>query len=276
MSGEKAKSCRMNKIGSKVLGFISGQTTSSNILAIAVIVGSIVIAGAIVWGVKSTQNYLSNLGKNILALRAPQPQQPPQQPQPPPQPPPPPDVVDLSQVSEPPQYRIKGNPKAKVTIIEYSEFQCPFCGRFTRETLPQIEKTYGDKVKIVFKHLPLPFHQYAQKAAEAVECAGKIGGAKAFWALHDKLFYEGQPTGRLDVPSLKEFAKQVGLDYNKFSQCLDSGEMAGIVAKDLEESQRLGVRGTPTFFVNGKVIRGALPFEIFKQVIDQELQALGG
>ncbi|MCS7214338.1 MAG: DsbA family protein [Candidatus Calescibacterium sp.] len=261
-----------------IKNLMSGQA-SSNFLAISVLVSAIIVAGSIVWGVKSLQDYFSNLGRNILGMRPPQAQQPqqPQPPQPPAQPPAPPpaDVVDLSQVAEVPPYRVKGNPKAKVTIIEYSEFQCPFCGRFVRDTLPQIEKTYGDKVKIVFKHLPLPFHQYAQKAAEAVECAGKIGGAKAFWALHDKLFYEGQPTGRLDIASLKEFAKQVGLDEKKFSQCLDTGEMAGVVAKDLEESQRLGVRGTPTFFVNGKVVRGALPFEIFKQIIDQELQAGG-
>lgn len=250
---------------------LHGQA-SSNILAISILVSSIIVAGSIVWGVKSIQDYFSNLGRNILGMRPPQMQQPQQPQQPPPPPPPQADVIDLSQVSEAPAYRVKGSSKAKVTIIEYSDFQCPFCARFVRETLSQIEKTYGDKVKIVFKHLPLPFHQYAQKAAEAAECAGKIAGAKGFWALHDKLFYEGQPTGRLDINSLKEFAKQVGLDEKKFSQCLDTGEMAGVVSKDMEESQRLGVRGTPTFFVNGKAIRGALPFDVFKQVIDQELQ----
>lgn len=258
----------------KIKTSVHGQA-SSNVLAISILISSIIVAGSIVWGVKSIQEYFSNLGRNILGMRPPQaqPQQPqqPQQPNPPP-PPPQADTVDLSQISEPPSYRVKGSPKAKVKIIEYSDFQCPFCARFVRETLTQIEKTYGDKIQVVFKHLPLPFHQYAQKAAEAAECAGKIGGAKGFWALHDKMFYEGQPSGRLDINSLKEFAKQIGIDEKKFSQCIDTGEMAGVVSKDVEESQRLGVRGTPTFFVNGKAIRGALPFEVFKQVIDQELQ----
>jgi protein-disulfide isomerase len=181
----------------------------------------------------------------------------------------------MSQIAPPPPYRIKGDPNAKVTIVEYSDFQCPFCGRWARDTLPQILQTYGDKVKIVFKHLPLPFHQFAQKAAEAAECAGKIGGAKAFWAMHDKLFQVGLPQGRLDVASLKQFAKEIGLDEKRFSQCLDTGETAQIVMEDMNESQRLGIRGTPTFFINGIPVRGALPFESFKQVIDQELQRGG-
>lgn len=248
----------------------SGQA-SSNILAVSVLISSIIVAGSIVWGVKSIQNYFSNLGRNILGMRPTRQAQPARQPQPP-QRQPPTDVVDTSQIAEVPSYRIKGNPKAKVTIIEYSDFQCPFCARFARDTFGKIQKTYGDKVKFVFKHLPLPFHQYAQKAAEAAECAGKLGGAKAFWALHDKLFLEGNPTGRLDVESLKQFAKQIGLNEKRFSQCLDSGETANLVAKDLQEAQRLGVRGTPTFFINGRVVRGALPFEVFKQIIDQELQ----
>ncbi len=253
---------------------LKGQA-SSNFLAISILVGSLIVAGSIVWGIKSFQNYITNLGRNLLApqqaARVPQPQQPQQAPQPQPQDVPELPQIDVSQIAQAPDYRVKGKKDAKVTIVEYSDFQCPFCARFTRDTLPQIIAQYGDKVKIVFKHLPLPFHQFAQKAAEATECAGKLGGAKAFWAMHDKLFLEGQPTGRLDILSIKQFAKEIGLDEKKFSQCLDSGEMAGVVARDLEESQRLGVRGTPTFFVNGKVIRGALPFEAFKQVIDQEL-----
>lgn len=247
---------------------------SSNLLAISVLVGAVIVAGSIVWGVKSLQKRLEDVAKaDGREVRVPQVQQP--QPPSPPPPSPPPDEIDVSLISEPPSYRVKGNPKAKVTIVEYSEFQCPFCGRFARETMPQIEKNYGGKVKIVFKHFPLPFHQYAQKAAEATECAGKLGGAKAFWSLHDKIFYEGQPTGRLDINSLKEFAKQIGLDERKFSRCLDTGETAELVAKDAEEAQRLGVRGTPTFFINRRVVRGALPFEFFKQIIDQELQEEG-
>ena len=250
-------------------------------LAVSILVGSVVVAGSIIWATRSIQSYFNNLGSNIAknvfgGAPGQQPQRQPQQPTPPEgQQPPEAERIDMSQIAPPPPYRIKGDPKAKITIVEYSDFQCPFCGRWARDTYPQILQTYGDKVKIVFKHLPLPFHQFAQKAAEAAECAGKIGGAKAFWAMHDKLFQVGQLQGRLDIASLKQFAKEIGLDEKRFSQCLDTGETAQIVMQDMNESQRLGVRGTPTFFINGVPVRGALPFEAFKQVIDQELQRGG-
>jgi protein-disulfide isomerase len=251
-------------------------------VGIAMLVGSIIIAGSIVWATKSIQNYFTNLGKNIVGSiggpqrpQAPSAQRagaenPPPQPQ---QPLPEADQIDVSQISPAPSYRVKGADNAPVTIVEYSDFQCPFCGRFARDTLTQIDSEYiqKGKVKMVFKHLPLPFHQYAQKAAEAAECAGKIGGKKAFWAMHDKLFYEGLPRNQLDINSLKRFAREIGLDAKKFESCLDSGETAQIVAQDMSESQRLGVRGTPTFFVNGKAIRGALPYDVFKSIIEQEL-----
>lgn len=259
----------------------SGQL-ESKFLGVAILVSSVIVAGSIIWATKSFQNYIGNLGSNIARNvfgrapgtppgQQPQPQPTAQQPQLPPEA----DKIDMSQISEPPPYRVKGGKNAKVVIVEYSDFQCPFCGRFARDTLPQIIQQYGDKVKVVFKHLPLPFHNYAQKAAEAAECAGKIGGPKAFWAMHDKMFFEGQIQGRLDVTSLKQFAKEIGLDEKRFSQCLDSGETANIISQDISESQRLGVRGTPTFFINGKVVRGALPFDVFKQIIDQELQSGG-
>ncbi len=256
---------------------VKGQA-ERKFLAVSILVGSVVVAGSIIWATRSIQSYFNNLGANIArnvfgAAPGQEPQRQPQQPPTPPQgqQPPEPERIDMSQIAPPPPYRIKGNPNAKITIVEYSDFQCPFCGRWARDTYPQILQTYGDKVKIVFKHLPLPFHQFAQKAAEAAECAGKIGGAKAFWAMHDKLFQVGQPQGRLDIASLKQFAKEIGLDEKRFSQCIDTGETAQIVMQDTDESQRLGVRGTPTFFINGIPVRGALPFEAFKQVIDQEL-----
>ena len=259
---------------------VKGQA-EGKFLAVSILVGSVVVAGSIIWATRSIQSYFNNLGTNIArnvfgGAPGQEPQRQPQQPPPPqPQQPPEPERIDMDEIASPPPYRIKGNPNAKVTIVEYSDFQCPFCARWARDTYPQILQTYGDKVKIVFKHLPLPFHQFAQKAAEAAECAGKIGGAKAFWAMHDKLFQVGQPQGRLDIASLKQFAKEIGLDEKRFSQCIDTGETAQIVMQDMNESQRLGVRGTPTFFINGVPVRGALPFEAFKQVIDQELQRGG-
>ena len=259
---------------------LKGQV-EAKFVGIAMLVSSIIIAGSIVWATKSIQNYFTNLGRNIVGAmggagaRAPQPPSPQRAGNNNPQRPPMPNLqqIDMNQVAQPPSYRVKGKADAPVTVIEYSDFQCPFCGRFTRNTLPQIDREYiqKGKVKFVFKHLPLPFHQHAQKAAEAAECAGKIGGRKAFWAMHDKLFYEGQPRGQLDINSLKRFAREIGLDMKRFERCLDTGETAQIVRRDYQEAQRLGVRGTPTFFINGKIVRGALPYDVFKNVIDQEL-----
>ncbi len=174
-------------------------------------------------------------------------------------------VVDMKKlVDDDPVF---GDPKAPVTIIEFSDFQCPFCGRFYTQTLPQIKKDYIDtgKVKLVYRDLPLPFHEFAQKAAEAGECADEQG---KFEEMHDKIF-DNQAS--LSVDNLKIWAQQIGLDANKFNSCLDSGQMAAEVAKDLADANAVGASGTPTFFINGKRLVGAQPFAAFKTVIDQEL-----
>ena len=160
----------------------------------------------------------------------------------------------------------KGSDDAPVIMIEFSDFQCPFCARFWRDTLPQIEREYIEtgKVKFVYRDYPLGFHQYAQKAAEAAECADEQG---KFWEYHDKLF----ETGALDIISLKQHAVELGLDTEKFNSCLDSGEMAAEVQKDFQDGQAAGVTGTPAFFINGQLVSGAQPFSVFKQVMDSEL-----
>lgn len=161
----------------------------------------------------------------------------------------------------------KGSEDAKVTIVEFSDYQCPFCGRFARDTLPLIVSEYVDtgKVRIVFRDFPIAGHQNAQKAAEASECADEQG---KFWEYHDKLFANQQYLGIVD---LKQYAKDLGLDSAKFDQCLDSGKYASEVQKDFQDGQSYGVSGTPTFFVNDIQIVGAQPFSVFKQAIEAEL-----
>jgi protein-disulfide isomerase len=161
----------------------------------------------------------------------------------------------------------KGDKNAPITIIEFSDYECPFCTRFYTQTLAQIQKEYIDtgKVKFVYRDFPLGFHQNAQKAAEAAECAGE---QDKYFELHDKLFDNGVAGG---IASFKQFAGQIGLNQGDFDNCLDSGKMASEVKKDFQDGQSYGVSGTPAFFVNGKLISGAQPFSAFKQVIDAEL-----
>lgn len=162
---------------------------------------------------------------------------------------------------------VKGQSGAKVTIIEFSDYECPFCGRFYTQTLPQIEEKYvkTGKVKMVFRDLPLSFHKQAQKAAEAAECAGEQG---KYWEMHDKLFDNQRA---LEVANLKQYAKDLSLDTGKFDKCLDEGQMANEVKKDLADGGKYGVTGTPAFFINGIKVVGAQPFEVFEQIIEDEL-----
>ncbi len=163
---------------------------------------------------------------------------------------------------------MKGSPDAPVTIVEFSEFQCPFCARYTQETFPLIDETYiqTGKVKYVFRHFPLSFHENAQKAAEASACAEEQG---MFWEYHDVLFANQDA---LDVASLKRYAEELGLDTAKFNACLDSGAMADKVQKDASDAASLGVSGTPAFFINGIALTGAQPFSAFQSLIEEELR----
>jgi protein-disulfide isomerase len=129
--------------------------------------------------------------------------------------------------------------------------------------------TFGDQVNVVFKDFPLPNHPQAPKAAEAAQCART---QNKFWEFHDRLFANQQS---LDVPSLKKHAADLSLDVEKFNQCLDSGEMAALVEEDVEEGQRFGVSSTPAFFINGRLVLGAQPYETFEKVIREELARKG-
>lgn len=177
-------------------------------------------------------------------------------------------------LEEPPVVRVqvsadddpaKGPEQAKVTVIEFSDFQCPFCKR-ARPTVQQLMDTYKDSVKYVFRDFPLSFHQYSFKAHEAANCANAQG---KFWEMYQKLF---DSQSALEVKNLKGYAKELGLDTAAFDQCLDSGKFAAEVQKDIEDGVNAGVNGTPAFFINGIQVSGAQPFANFKTIIDKELK----
>jgi len=171
---------------------------------------------------------------------------------------------------------ILGDKNAKVTIVEFSDFQCPFCRRFWKETLPQIEKDYIDtgKVQFAYRHFPLTaIHPAAVPAAQASECANEQG---RFWQMHDKIFDEQEKlsaggTAQFEASDLKKWASDLGLNTTQFNQCLDSGKFTKNVTDDEQEAQKLGINGTPTIFVNGLSLVGAQPYDSFKSLIDKEL-----
>lgn len=171
---------------------------------------------------------------------------------------------------------VRGNRNAKVMLVEYSDFECPFCMRF-RPTLEQVLDEYGDDVALTYRHYPLTFHPQAQKAAEASECVYDQGGDDAFWAFHDAIFDENSALGgTLTAASITTAAEATGVNMDKFQSCLDSGDMADRVGSDFTEGSAAGVSGTPaTFVVTGdgaqEMIGGQLPFESVTATIEQYL-----
>jgi protein-disulfide isomerase len=159
-----------------------------------------------------------------------------------------------------------GSENAKVTIVEFSDFQCPFCAKGADIT-NQIKKKYGNKVKIAFKNFPLPFHNHAEQAAVAGLCANEQG-MNYFWKMHDQMF-ENQDS--LDAQGLKKMAKKIGLKPDQFEKCLAENKTLPQVKADMEEGRKLKVKSTPTFFINGQLINGAQPIEVFSEIIDEEL-----
>ena len=160
---------------------------------------------------------------------------------------------------------IRGDFDAPITLVEFSDFECPFCERHY-QTLNKILNDYSGKVRLVYKHFPLGFHPNAQKAAEASECADEQG---KFWEYHDKLF-GGLQVG-YSVENFKKWTKDLGLNSGKFNDCLDSGKFSQKVKDDYQEGLQKGVNGTPATFVNGQLVSGALPYDSFKQIIDNLL-----
>jgi protein-disulfide isomerase len=170
---------------------------------------------------------------------------------------------------------LSGNPRARIALIEYSDFQCPFCGKFARETLPGLENKYVKTgiVVLAFRHLPLPKHQFAAKAAMAATCAGY---QNKFWEMHDLLFRDQV---HLDPPSLAQGAQSIGLHEARFIACLTGSEVAASLERDAREAVAVNISSTPAFIVGlvlpdgsvqaTKLIGGAQPLETFAAAIDQ-------
>jgi len=162
-----------------------------------------------------------------------------------------------------------GPEDAPVQIVEFSDFQCPYCARFYQQTLTDLKAQYGDKVRFVYRDFPLSsIHPDAEKAAEAAECANEQG---KFWDLHDAMFGNQTVTG-VGLDAVTNMAGDIGLDMDKFNECVSSGKYADEVAKDLQDGSSYGVSGTPTFFINGVRLVGAQPLAAFTAVIDEELK----
>ena len=177
-----------------------------------------------------------------------------------------PQIVEVSEDDD----AVLGDINAPITIIEFSDYECPFCARFYSNTLPQLKKEYIDtgKVRLIYRDFPLSFHQDAQKAAEATEIARELGGEGKFWEMHDKIFENQQA---IAIEDLLGYAEEIGLNKNKFEEILNSNKYQNEVQKDFQDGQKAGVQGTPTFFINGQILVGAQPFEAFKQIIEEEL-----
>ncbi len=160
---------------------------------------------------------------------------------------------------------VSSSSKTKVEIVEFSDFQCPFCKR-VYPTIKRVEDEYGDDVRIVFKHMPLSIHPQAKGAHAAAEAAHKQG---KFWEMHD-LIFENQR--QLNDQKYLDYAKQIGLDTERFQKDAKSSAVLSRVEADTAEAGKLGVTGTPAFFINGRFLSGAQPFESFKRLIDDELK----
>lgn len=160
----------------------------------------------------------------------------------------------------------KGDPKAPVTLVEFSDYECPYCAT-AQPTVRRVLEQYPGKVRHVFLNYPLSIHPFAPKAAEAALCAGE---QNRYWEMHDRLFANQKALG---VDSLKAHARALALDPIAFDKCLDSGRMAPVVEVNRKLAEGAGVNSTPAFFVNGRPLSGAQPFERFRELIDWELAA---
>lgn len=223
------------------------QKSSPYLIPGAIVVAGFVVAGAVVYAVKTPAPSLpreaavgrSSSGGDIISPQ------------------------DLSD-NDP----SLGNPDAPVTMVEFGDFQCPFCRRLFQQALPRIKEQYikTGKVRFVYRDFPLnSIHAEAQKSAEAAECANE---QDKFWPYHD-LLYERQD--ELGTANYKRWAAELGLNTAQFKECLDSGKYYDEVQKDYRDGVALGVTGTPGTFINGRLVAGALPFEQFAELIEEEL-----
>jgi protein-disulfide isomerase len=158
-----------------------------------------------------------------------------------------------------------GPKTAKVTLVEFADYECPYCQRVAPD-VKKLKEDFGDRIAFSYKDFPLPNHTRAQKAAEAARCASK---QDKFWEFHDELFHSRE----LDVDQLKAQARALQLNPAQFDKCLDTGEQASAVAKDKKEGLKLGISGTPSFFVNEHYLSGAVDYATLRQVVEQQLSS---
>ena len=162
---------------------------------------------------------------------------------------------------------VRGPQNASVTVVEFADYECPYCQQIHSD-LKKLMQQFDGKMAFAFQDCPLPMHRHAVKAAEAARCAGAQG---AFWEYHDLLFEKG---GKLEVAQLKEYARSLKLDGGQFDKCLDSGEQAAAVQKGLHDAKELGITGTPSFFINGHFVSGAVKFQDLREMVDRELTGI--
>lgn len=161
---------------------------------------------------------------------------------------------------------VEGPEGAPITIVEFADYQCPYC-RQSEPNVDKLRQNFKGKVRYSFRDFPLPMHQYAEKAAEAARCAGDQG---QFWPYHDRLFVGD---AKLEETDLKALARTMKLDGAKFDSCLDSGSKKASIAADSNEGKRLGINGTPTFFINGYIISGASSYDSLAELVKQQMVA---
>jgi protein-disulfide isomerase len=162
----------------------------------------------------------------------------------------------------------RGLEDAPVLVVEFADYECPYCQRIHPD-LKKLQQEFPGQVAVAFKDFPLPMHRYAGKAAEAARCAAQQG---RFWDFHDVLF---DNTPKFEPAQLKEYARTLKLDTARFDQCLDAGEQAVAVQRDLAQGQRLGLTGTPSFFINGHFLSGAVKYSTLREVVEQQLAVPG-
>ncbi len=160
---------------------------------------------------------------------------------------------------------VKGSATAPVELIEFADFECPFCLQAS-PTVKQVLDTYGDRIRFVYRNFPLQNHPHARPAAEAAQCANEQG---QFWPFHDRLFAE---PGKLSDAELKQTAAALGLNAAQFNKCVDDHKFQSVVETDAQAGAKAGVTGTPAFFINGRLLSGAQPFDAFKRIIEEELE----
>ena len=235
---------------------LAPKSQSSLGTPLAIVLAGVIIAGAIMFS-----------GDGVSApVAGTNPQQPEQKSQK--------ELLKLAEIQ--PGDHVRGNPNAEVYILEFSDTECPFCKRF-HETMQQVMSEYNGEVAWVYRHFPLAqLHRKAQREAEATECAAKLGGEDIFWAYTDRVYEITPSNDGLEDSKLTEIAVELGLDVAKFTECLDSGEMADEVKKDFDNAVALGGTGTPHSLIVTKdaviPIRGAQPFDVVKSSLDAVLQ----